>query len=255
MSKLKLVMLLMLLLNMAAYADNIPQTTNVQGRLTNPEGSPLINDTLQVIFGIYDAETGGTSLWEETDTVYTDKYGLFSQILGFEIPIPDTAFESPDRWLGIQVESDPEMTPRQRLTSVPYTFQALDADMVDGIHAIDFARKIDASNHNYGGVDTIFSIPHDKPFTLTIVERHANPGNNAVAFIHCVENDDYIAWLGYDGQGNMVKGRAYIGTDTIILTLAGGNITLKTPNYVSGGSIEHLRATSPSERIGILILY
>jgi hypothetical protein len=135
MSNLKLCIIVFLLMSIAVIASDIPQTTNIQGRLTNPEGSPLANDTLEVTFSIYDAETDGTSLWEETDTVRTDKFGLFSIILGLENPIAYDVFDGVDRWLAIQVESDPEMTPRQPLTSVPYAFQANHADTADYAYA------------------------------------------------------------------------------------------------------------------------
>jgi len=45
---------------------------------------------------------------------------LFTIILGEINPLNETLFAYPDLWLGITVSGDSEMTPRQRLTSVPY---------------------------------------------------------------------------------------------------------------------------------------
>ena len=54
--------------------------------------------------------------------------GLFSVALGSREVLPAT-FPCDDVYLGIKVENDPEMRPRELLTSVPYAFQA---DLPDG---------------------------------------------------------------------------------------------------------------------------
>ena len=72
-----------------------------------------------VIFLIYDAPTGGKALWSEKQEVTTSN-GLFAVVLGSLEIFPDDVFVNSGRYLGIQVDPDPELTPRQRLTSVPY---------------------------------------------------------------------------------------------------------------------------------------
>jgi roadblock/LC7 domain-containing protein len=54
--------------------------------------------------------------------------GLFNVILGGTTPIPDSVFDSPDRYLGIQIDEDAEIVPRTRLISVAYAYHALEAD-------------------------------------------------------------------------------------------------------------------------------
>ena len=102
----------------------VPQLMNYQGLVTDNLGNPL-NGTYSFTFRIYDVATGGTALWTETHPSVTVTEGRFSVILGQGTPpVPVTAavFDGPDRWLGIRVGSDPELTPRTRFTSFPYSF-------------------------------------------------------------------------------------------------------------------------------------
>ncbi len=110
---------------------DVPQMINYQGVLEDSTGRPLRNDTATVSFRIYDDSTTSTELWAQTTLVETDKNGAFSVLLGSVNPIPDTLFVNPDRWLGSTVRSDPEMTPRTRLVSVPYAYNALRSDTAE----------------------------------------------------------------------------------------------------------------------------
>jgi N-acetylneuraminic acid mutarotase len=113
----------------------IPQKINYQGYLTNASGVP-INGTLQMTFMIYDVPGGGNALWTETQTVSVN-HGVYSVNLGEVTPIGLT-FNNP-YYLGVQVGTDPEMTPRKVLTSVGYAFRALTAESV--------------GSHNHSGAD------------------------------------------------------------------------------------------------------
>ncbi len=100
----------------------VPQLINFQGILRDGSGNPVVNGNYSVRFRIYDDPTVGNVLWSESTSVSTNN-GLFTVLLGAVIPVPDTAFNNPDRWLGIKVGGDAEMAPRQKLTSVGYTFR------------------------------------------------------------------------------------------------------------------------------------
>ncbi len=101
----------------------IPHLINLQGYLVDDTGP--ISGSLEATFRIYDAPSGGTSLWEETDSIVVDN-GLYSVILGQINPI-NIAFED-ERWIGVQMTGHPEMFPRYRQTSQPFTFVAQLAD-------------------------------------------------------------------------------------------------------------------------------
>jgi hypothetical protein len=111
----------------------VPQMINYQGKLTTPAGA-LIDDSLSVVFTIYDAATDGGVLWTETQATVIVEKGIFSVLLGSVNPIPDTVFTGDVRYLGVKVEADPEMTPRKEIVSVGYAYKAEYADTAAYAH-------------------------------------------------------------------------------------------------------------------------
>jgi hypothetical protein len=109
----------------AAFAQ-APHLVNYQGKLA--VDGDAASGSYEMTFAIYAAATGGSPLWNESQTV-TVTNGVFNVLLGSVTPFPPDLFTGTgDRFLGIKVGSDPEMTPRFRLTSVPYAIQAARAD-------------------------------------------------------------------------------------------------------------------------------
>ncbi len=104
-----------------------PNLINYQGRLT-AAGGAAASGSLVMNFSIYATATGVTPVWTETQTV-TVTNGVFNVLLGSVTPFPGTLFTSGgERYLGIKVGTDAEMTPRFRLTSVAFAFHATEAD-------------------------------------------------------------------------------------------------------------------------------
>lgn len=98
-----------------------PPLMNYQGRLTNGSGQVVSDGNYSVRFTLYDAATIGTVLWAETLSVNVAS-GLFTVEFGHVHPLSASLFSVSDRWLGVAVGLDPELTPRTRLTSVAYAF-------------------------------------------------------------------------------------------------------------------------------------
>jgi hypothetical protein len=104
----------------------VPGLLNYQGYLTDDSGSPL-DGTYAIKFAIYDAPTDGAELWSETQMAVEVNEGRLSVKLGESTLISSTLFATyPDTFIGVTVGSDPEMTPRQRIHSVPYAMHASD---------------------------------------------------------------------------------------------------------------------------------
>ena len=104
----------------------VPQTFNVQGKLTNSGGSAL-SGTYIMNFTIYDNYTAGNNLWSSGNmSITTDSDGIYNLILN----AIDLNF-SEQYYLGVTVGSDSEMTPRINLTSSPYTFRANVSDYLE----------------------------------------------------------------------------------------------------------------------------
>ncbi len=96
-----------------------------QGRLTDTSGNP-INATQAMTFRLYNVTSGGTALWTEFWPSVNASEGLFNVLLGSTTPIPQTVFtENTNLWLGIQVGSDTEMSPRVQVGSTPFARHAL----------------------------------------------------------------------------------------------------------------------------------
>ncbi|MFC1475301.1 hypothetical protein ACFLQG_01505 [Candidatus Zixiibacteriota bacterium] len=114
--------------NTAPVIADVPQVINYQGRLTDTSGDPL-NSTVQISFTIFDG--GGASKWTEIHSSVVVSDGLFNVLLGTTNPIPDSIFNHPDRYLGMKVGGDGELTPRTKLTSVPYAMRSSQADTAE----------------------------------------------------------------------------------------------------------------------------
>lgn len=116
-------------------AAEVPSGITQQGRLLDSDGEPVSGQTLMV-FTIYDSPTESEEanvLWTETHEVTLDE-GYFSVRLGDDgdNPFPAGLFDGSVRHLGLRVGTDDEMTPRERIASVPYALVANDA--VGDIH-------------------------------------------------------------------------------------------------------------------------
>ena len=119
-----LVLLACMGLNTASLAA-VPELIDYQGKVTTSDGTPL-NGDYPIQFSIYADSTGGVALWTESHTSVSVSEGLFHVFLGSVADLPDTLFDEADRWLGINVDSDGEMSPRIRIGSVPYALKSGD---------------------------------------------------------------------------------------------------------------------------------
>jgi hypothetical protein len=98
---------------------SVPKTLTYQGYLTDSQGKAMVG-TSSIVFSLYKEKTGGTVLWTETLTVALQD-GHFTVVLGASKAMSVALFQqNPTLYLGVQVEQDPEMTPRTPLTSVPF---------------------------------------------------------------------------------------------------------------------------------------
>ena len=93
----------------------VPNQINYQGYLTDSDGNPVPDNNYGMLFTIYDSSTGTIGLWDEFQTVTVTK-GIYNVHVGSVDPIgnpfPENLFDG-QRWLGVTVEGDPEMEPRQ----------------------------------------------------------------------------------------------------------------------------------------------
>jgi hypothetical protein len=98
----------------------IPHLINYQGRLTDAASAPL-SGSYNLTFRIYDAETAGNLLWEETQAGVVINKGIFAVLLGSVTNI-NLSFDKP-YFLEIKVGNE-VMSPRQRMASGAYALRA-----------------------------------------------------------------------------------------------------------------------------------
>ena len=101
----------------------MPQTMNYQGFLREPDGS-LTTGTYTITARIYVTATGGTAVYETTVPNVTVRDGMFNIVLGDDPALPAVAFSAAPRYIGISLNTDPELIPRQRLHAVPWAMTA-----------------------------------------------------------------------------------------------------------------------------------
>jgi hypothetical protein len=97
------------------------QAIHFQGMLTDSTGAPVPDGVYSVTFRLYEDSTGATQIGSEQATV-TTLGGLFNAYLeGLIQPLRKSAERAggSDPYLGLAVESDPEMSPLLRLGSAP----------------------------------------------------------------------------------------------------------------------------------------
>jgi hypothetical protein len=122
---------LYLVLPLMANAE-VPQLINYQGYLTKAGGNPVNDGEYIIRFTIWGHESStapSDSLWSSGDRTINIVGEHFIYHLGDTISLPNDLFAADTvRYLGMRVGDDPEISPRTRLVSVPYAYQALRSD-------------------------------------------------------------------------------------------------------------------------------
>jgi len=121
MNKPIIIVILSLFILGSAWAS-IPQLISLQGKLTNATTGAALNGNYQMNFSIYNVETIGDPLWYENQTVAVS-IGTYNVYLGsytaLTLPFNDSYWLETKIYNGSGWET---LTPRQRLTSSPYSF-------------------------------------------------------------------------------------------------------------------------------------
>ncbi len=116
-------------------AQSPPPLLNLQLRLSDSVGVPL-SGSVTLVVTLYDAPLSGSVLYTETQTV-TAANGVVNLLLGANVPLDPADFGGGDRWLGLRVGADPEMTPRMRVGSVPFALRAGSSASADDVPGMD----------------------------------------------------------------------------------------------------------------------
>ena len=127
--RIPLYVLVAMLLATATLLAAPPGMMNYQGRLTDDSGDPVENGSYTLTFTIYDESDA--VLWTESQKPSVSD-GLFRVMLGDDNPLTADIFDHAECWLGVTLDGDPEMTPRTRLITSPYSFRTATVDGAAG---------------------------------------------------------------------------------------------------------------------------
>ncbi|MBK8965964.1 MAG: tail fiber domain-containing protein [Lewinellaceae bacterium] len=97
---------------------------SVQGVLTKTDGTAVDDGAYPITFRLWTAESGGTSVHEETIQQVETTGGVYSVLLG-QNGFNGAATFSQVYYLGVSVNGGAELTPRPRLTHAPYTISVI----------------------------------------------------------------------------------------------------------------------------------
>jgi len=121
----------------AAPVQAQPAVVVYQGFLTDSGGDP-VNDTIDLVFQLYDVETGGVPTWTQTVPSVPIVDGSFS----VELTMNRADLTQDDLWLSMAIQDAAEEMGRMRVASVPFALAGTDADRLGLIPATDFQRRI-----------------------------------------------------------------------------------------------------------------
>ncbi|MCD4656742.1 MAG: hypothetical protein K8S87_04275, partial [Planctomycetes bacterium] len=141
--------LILIMLVSPVFAQGVATSKNtvtLTGYLYDSEGAVALGQ-FEIKFVVYDdAGAGANVLFEEMHTVEPNSDGSYAVIIGKGVDptslvatdgIPANALTGDYWFLGITIGTDDEISPRMKLSAVPY---ATDSAMFRGIPATDFAR-------------------------------------------------------------------------------------------------------------------
>ncbi|RKZ44260.1 MAG: hypothetical protein DRQ58_11635, partial [Gammaproteobacteria bacterium] len=110
-------------------SSRVADTMTYQGRLTDSIGIP-VDGEVSLTLSMYHVPEGDSPLWTESHATVEVVEGIFTVFLGAVVPIPEEVLEVEELWLGVAVGVDPELAPRQQLTSVAFAVRAEEAEAV-----------------------------------------------------------------------------------------------------------------------------
>ncbi len=223
---------------------------NYQAYLTDTLGNPINNNSLTMVFEVYDSLTGGNKLWTETLSVAV-QHGIFQTILGSVNPLPDTIFQRGSTY-GLQMTiAGQALAPRTRIGSLAYALYAVGADTADyavqcddddwmradsvlfTVRSLGIAKG--ASNNmlygaarythtNLGVTCTTGVSGYDHPYITVTGGSHNIAGNTGVTISNGYRNKALASYA-------VIGGGGYSYTNGDYSVIAGGNADTSVAPY------------------------
>ncbi len=101
--------------------DGVPRLVPFRAHLERA-GAP-VTTPITVEVEVFDAASGGTSLWGPESHTVTPAAGELTVLLGSTVPLPASVLEGGEAWIAMSVDGT-LLSGRQRLASAPYAMRA-----------------------------------------------------------------------------------------------------------------------------------
>jgi trimeric autotransporter adhesin len=128
----------------------VPRLIRFSGNLSMPSPAFATGGVVNVTFSLYKEDSGGMSLWQETQNVEVDATGHYTALLGTMqaegLPI-DLFTSGQAQWLAVRPQGQAEQ-PRIMLVSVPFALKAGDAETFGGKPPSAYATAVPATATN-----------------------------------------------------------------------------------------------------------
>lgn len=229
-------------------SGQVPTTFHVQGVLTDITNKPLPNGSYEITFRLYTSAVSDIPVWSETHGAVQVQNGVFSVQLGGINPFT-IAFDK-NYVLGIKTGNQPEMNPRIRLSSTPYSLMANDIMdnritnqkiQINAVTADKIAPNIissingvsnDGGNINILAGNNVSIVPDNINKTVTISAIGNGTGNGNINQLNEGSNISI-----QNAQGPITT----IGLKPNVLLGPGGSLGILNPN---GGAVASLSTIS-----------
>ncbi|MBP9728095.1 MAG: hypothetical protein KBD27_01825 [Candidatus Moranbacteria bacterium] len=157
----------------ALAATGINEQISFQGKVVNADGTNVTNGSFNFLFCLYTTASPATpctagadndAVWRESKSL-TVTDGIFQSNLGDTTTLPGSVdFNTDNIYLGINFNSDGEMSPLVRFTAAPY---ALNAAKVGGLTVTDTTGTLTIPNGKTISFADAFTTTGAFPLTLT----------------------------------------------------------------------------------------
>ena len=156
---MKKILIILFCLPMLGFAQSVPQGINYQAVARDASGAVLMNQALTIQFSVISDITTSAVSWQETHSVTTNVYGLYTAIIGAGTTTTvgsSASFDVID-WGStihfLKVEMDGVDMGTTQLMSAPYSLHTKTADNIDPTDELQILSisgdTLSISNGNY----------------------------------------------------------------------------------------------------------
>lgn len=205
-----------------------PEVLPYQGYLTDAEGMP-VDGNVAMTFRMYESSDSASPSWEETWDNVPVSNGMFVAYLGQYTPITDGVLDTTTKYLGIEIGSDGEAQPRQRVGAVAYSIYARDAYYFRGYGPDYFVTDEELAEYNYVDADDV---------RVLIAEEGGGGEIDLDGYVTDAELADALAGLGETYVTvEDIDARNYVNEGDLANYVTNEQLDARVENYIDGDEL------------------